>query len=186
LPQVSAERVSVRVPPALAQVSVQTVSVRAQLASQQVSSQQAARVESRSPLWRELAQASLRAAYEQLPVCLASYVPPGGLRSYSRVAHLQQASQALPQRPDEQQHTALPQGRLLQLRRCVAVPLGWSPDAPPRHGWAHHDLLKQNWIYPVSQLVHVAVGPQSQECEAGWRRLAVPPSVSRQLHSGRR
>ena len=72
-----------RVPPALAQVSVQTVSVRAQLASQQVSSQQAARVESRSPLWRELAQASLRAAYEQLPVCLASYVPPGGLRSYS-------------------------------------------------------------------------------------------------------
>jgi hypothetical protein len=108
---------------ALQQVSAQQVSVQAELALQQVSVQQASRVESRSPVWQGLAPASPQAAYEQLAVYLARYAP--GLVSYFRIAPLQQAAlQALLQRPDEE-HTALPQGRLWQLRRCVAVPRRW-------------------------------------------------------------
>jgi hypothetical protein len=123
LQQVSAQQVSVQAELALQQVSVQQASVQAELALQQVSVQQASRVESRSPVWQGLAPASPQAAYEQLAVYLARYAP--GLVSYFRIAPLQQAAlQALLQRPDEE-HTALPQGRLWQLRRCVAVPRRW-------------------------------------------------------------
>ncbi len=107
---------------ALQQVSVQPASV--QLASARLQgAKQVARVESRSPVWQGLAPASPQAAYEQLAVYLAPDAPVLG--SYFQVAPLQQAAlQTLLQRPDEE-HTALPQGRLWRLRRCVAVPRRW-------------------------------------------------------------
>jgi hypothetical protein len=125
--QTSVQQVSVQAELALQQtsgqqISGQQVSVQAELALQQVSVQQTSRVESCSPVWQGLAPASPQAAHEQLAVYLP-YAP--GLGSFFRVAPLQQAAlQALLQRPDEE-HTALPQGRLWQLRRCVAVPRRW-------------------------------------------------------------
>jgi hypothetical protein len=99
------------------QVSALQVSLRLQRA------EQVARVEPRSPVWQGLAPVSLQAAYEQRAVYLAQDAPVLG--SYFEVAPLRQAVlQVLPQRPDEE-HTALPQGRLWQLRHRVAVPQRW-------------------------------------------------------------
>ena len=114
--QVSVQQVSAQAELASQQVSVQQVSVQAELASRQVSvqkvsAQQAAWVESRSPVWQELAPASPQAAYEQLTVYLAPDAPVLG--SYFQVAPLQQAaSQALLQRPDEE-HTGFAPGAAL-------------------------------------------------------------------------
>jgi hypothetical protein len=184
LQRASAQQVSVQAQPASQQVSLPQVSVQAQLASQQVSlpqvSVQAELVSQQVSLPQVSVQAELVSQQVSLPQVSVQAQPA------SQQVSLQQAElQALLQRPDEQR-TALPQGRLWRLPRCVAVPRRWLPDAPLRHGREHHDSPKHNLTCPVSQLAHVGFGPQSQECEAGWRRLPVALSASRQLHSGRR